>query len=111
MSSTTTTTNNEALIAYILTHTTRIHSSSSLSHTEKCILVVTDSRNYLVWNNIQADAGNLIAIRPIRHLAPFTDIDSKWINWVEGGTLVLVSREGYEHFVRTRRRRGLPGLA
>jgi hypothetical protein len=36
----------------------------------------------------------------------YEDVDGKYINYSEGGTLVLMSKVGYEKFVRWRGRRG-----
>ena len=98
------TTNNRALIASIPNNIARFFYSESLAPNTPSILLVLDDRNYAVWNNLQRHAGKSIVIRPLRYLASFMDIDSKWVQFPERASeckLVLMSMEQYRgDFVR-----------
>lgn len=93
------TANHRALIASVPSKITRFFASSSLTHDTPSILLVLNERNYSLWNNLKYDFSELIVIRPLRYLAPYAYIDSKWVQFPErisDSKLVLMSIEEYQ---------------
>lgn len=99
---------NQALISSIpITHT-HFSTSPLLHPNQPSILTLLSPQNHTAWLSWHSSSSILspIVVKEIRELGMYEDVDGKYINYSEGGTLVLMSKVGYEKFVRWRGRRG-----
>jgi hypothetical protein len=98
---------NQALISSIPPHQTHFSTSPLLLPTQPSILTLLSPINHAAWLSWHSSASILspVVVKEIRELGMYEDVDGKFIEWKEG-VLVLMSKVGYEKFVRWRGRRG-----